>query len=261
MDIKNDMMVNWLYEQQLRKQYASGTYAFEGVVLKKARGNFTCCPAEMSSIPGSLYTMVARMNVRCAMTVNTPVVRAILGSLRRKEAGIDYVPLAEGLRVQILQTMADLPRCQLHQFAAFIEDVSMLIVWDDEPEKLLARAQNLEMRFMEIIWGRGGEGEEEAQDEKAQAAATTNEIDANQLEEALTREHRPVRLESATVVALTLTICLVCIGLGWRWLALEVMVDGDYKRLALIAAAPVQMFASLVSISGEARAVLTGAKY
>lgn len=247
-DIKSDMMVNWLYEQQLRRQYASGMDAYEGVVLKKARGNFTCCPAEMSSIPGSLYAMVARMNVRCAMTVNTPVVRAILGSLRSKETMIDYVPLAGGLRVQILRTMADLPRCQLHHFAAFIEDVSMLVVWDDEPEKLPERAQTLEMRFMELIWSSGDGEDDETHDEKApQPVVAETELDPDQLEEALTREHRPIRLESAAIVGLTLALCIICISFGWRYLAIEIMVDGSYTRLALVAAAPVQMFASLVS--------------
>jgi hypothetical protein len=244
------MMVNWLYEQQLRKQYASGMDPYEGVVLKKARGNFTCCPPQMAGIPGSLFAVVAQMNVRCAMTVNTPVVRALLDSIVTK-TDLDYVPLPDGLRVQVLRTMADLPRGQLHHFAAFVEDVRMLIVWDDEPEKLLARVQNLEARFVEIIWGNGDdEGEEEdAGGEKKGAGVGVQELDPGQLEEALAKEHRPVRLESAFMVALTLALWIVCPALGWRWLAYQALVDGGYLRFALLAATPAQMFISLVSSS------------
>ncbi|KAK4127322.1 hypothetical protein N657DRAFT_566279 [Parathielavia appendiculata] len=245
-EIRNDMMVNWLHEQQLRKQYASGLDPYEGVVLKKARGNFTCCPPQMAAIPDSLFAVVAQMNVRCAMTVNTPVVRALLDSIVTKTE-LDYVPLPDGLRVQVLRTMADLPRGQLHHFAAFVEDVRMLIVWDDEPEKLLARVQTLESRFVEIIWGNGDEEAEEddGAGEKKSAGAAVHEVDPGQLEEALAKENRPVRLESAFMVALTLALWIVCPALGWRALVFQSTVDGTYLRFALLAATPAQMFVSL----------------
>ena len=250
-EIRNDMMVNWLYEQQLRKQLASGMDPYEGVVLKKARGNFTCCPPQMAGIPGSLFQVVAQMNVRCAMTVNTPVVRALLDSIVSK-TDLDYVPLPDGLRVQVLRTMGDLPRGQLHHFAAFVEDVRLLVVWDDEPEKLLARVQDLEARFIAIIWGNGDGGEEEedegpAGEKKGGAVVGGQELDPGQLEEALAREHRPVRLESAFMVAVTMALWIVCPALGWRWLAFQTVVDGTYLRFALLAATPAQLFVSLVS--------------
>jgi hypothetical protein len=245
------MMVTWLYQQQLRLQLVTGMDVFEGVVLKKARGNFTCCPPHMAQIPGSLYEMVVQMNVRCAMTVNTPVVRAILGALRSHEAGedLDYVPLADGLRLQILSTMSDLPRCQLHHFAAFIEDIRMLVVWDDEPEQLLLRAQNLESKFMAVIWRGDGEEDDEAgaEKEKEKAAASSGPEGSNpeDLEEALAGEERPVMLESTVMVAGTLALCIACLGFGWRALMLEIMVDNDYTRLALFAVGPAQIFVSL----------------
>jgi hypothetical protein len=259
-EIRNDMMVNWLYEQQLRKQYTTGADPYEGVVLKKSRGTCTCCPPQMAGIPGSLFAVVAQMNVRCAMTVNTPIVRALLATILGR-TGLDYVPLPDGLRVQVLRTMADLPRGQLHHFAAFVEDVRVLVVWDDEPEKLLGRVQSLEEKFVEMIWGRGedrGEEEEEeggGDDEKRGGAAgdggvvDVQELDPAQLEEALAREQRPVRLESAFMVAFTMALWIVCPGLGWRWLAYQTTVDGTYIRFALLAAAPAQLFVSMVSTS------------
>ncbi|KAG7289642.1 hypothetical protein NEMBOFW57_006017 [Staphylotrichum longicolle] len=244
-EIRNDMMVNWLYEQQLRKQLASGMDPYEGVVLKKARGNFTCCPPQMAAIPDSLYAVVSLMNVRCAMTVNTPVVRALLDSIVSK-TDLDHVPLPDGLRVQVLRTMADLPRGQLHHFAAFVEDVRLLVVWDDEPEKLLARVQNLEARFIEIIWGNGEEGDEdEDAGEKKGASAAVQELDPAQLEEALAAEKRPVRLESAIVVSIAMILWVMCPAIGVRWLVFQALVDGTYIRFALVAALPVQMFTSL----------------
>jgi len=243
-------MVNWLYEQQLCKQLASGTDPYEGVVLKKTRGTFICCPPQMAAIPDSLYAVVSRMNVRCAMTVNTLVARALLDYIVSK-TDFDYVPLPDGLRVQVIRTMPDLLRCQLHHFAAFIQDVRILVVWDDEPEKLLTRVQTLEARFVEMIWRNGEDGGEEDKDGggggKEGVGVGTHELDLSQLEEAPAGERRPVRLESAFMVAITLGIWIVCPAIGWRWLVFQTMVDGAFLRFALLATLPAQLFVSLVS--------------
>ena len=179
------------------------------------------------------------------MTVNTPVVRAILGTLRSVE--VDYVPLSDGLRVQILDRMEELPKGQLHHFAAFLQEENILIVWDDDPETLLRRAQSLERRFMEMIWGTGDERDND-DDEKKSPEIDLSEIDPSQLEGGILEEKRPIRLENACVVGLTLALAITCLGLGWRNLAMELRVDGSYIRLALLVVGPVQLFCSLVSI-------------
>ena len=66
------------------------------------------------------------------MTVNTRVIKLFLHSNDKA-----YVPLKGGLRLQVLPDISYLPRCQKHQFAAFIADRGLLIVWDDEPRHLL----------------------------------------------------------------------------------------------------------------------------
>ncbi|KAJ4395159.1 hypothetical protein N0V85_006654 [Neurospora sp. IMI 360204] len=241
-EIRTDMMVNSLFEQMCRKQYSTGADPYEGVVLKKSRGNFTCCPPQMAAIPDSLYTMITQMNVRCAMTINTHVVRTILNGIG-KRSDINFVPLPDGLRVQILRTMSDLPKGQLHQFAAFIEDAKILVVWADEPEKILAWAEDLEKKLIESIWGSNNDADDDDADEKGNATTNIEEVDGNSLEQA--KEHRPVRLESACIVAITMALCVACLGLGWRALAYEASMDGSYIRFALLAVTPVQFFVSL----------------
>src|SRR3954469_13695247 len=84
---------------------------------------------------------------KCAMTVNTTVIRVFLS---RHTA--DYVPLANGLRIQVLPSVDYLPRCQKHHFGAFIADQQILAVWDDRPTHLLKRASEIEKSLMEMIW-------------------------------------------------------------------------------------------------------------
>ena len=252
-EIRNDMMVNSLHEQQLRKQYANPYELNEGVVLKKSRGSFTCCPAQMATIPNSLYAMVMQMNVRCAMTVNTPVVRSILVSLQR-ESDFDYVPLPEGLRVQILDTITDLPRAQLHHFAAFIMDTQLLVIWDDEPENLMARADNLEMQLVKMVWSGNDYDESDAPDEKAPPyVATVADVDG--LEGQMAKDTRPIMLQSSLLVGVTMALSIACLGLGWRALVLQAWVDGGYLRFALIIVSPLYWFISLVCRSSASFAV------
>lgn len=232
-------MVNFLYEQQQRQRYATPAHPWEGVVLKVSRGRFTCCPPQMTSVPDSLFDMVVQMNVRCAMTVNTPAVETLLETLCANPEYRDYVPLGGGLRVQVLRRMGDLPRCRLHHFAAFIEEGRMLVVWDDEPGRLMGRAGELERRFVGMLWGEGkGGGEEGEEGEKEEREAD--------LEEATVKEHRPLMLQSALMVSATMALSIACLGLGWRALAMEISVDGSMLRLVLLLASIPQWFLSLV---------------
>ena len=65
MEIKCDVMVNWLHAQQLENMWSNGGIE-EGVVLKRAKDSYTSCPAELSMIRGRLFDAVQRLNVKVA---------------------------------------------------------------------------------------------------------------------------------------------------------------------------------------------------
>lgn len=62
-NIKCEVMVNWLHMKQEENIWTTGG-AGEGVVLKKAKGEFVCCPAELQIDSSGLYEMVSKLNVR-----------------------------------------------------------------------------------------------------------------------------------------------------------------------------------------------------
>ena len=66
-DIKADVMCNWLHQMQLEQLWAHGL-AREGVVLKKARDNFTCCPPALNIEPDGFFYQVMAMNVRVCIS-------------------------------------------------------------------------------------------------------------------------------------------------------------------------------------------------
>ncbi|KAI1817383.1 glycosyl transferase family group 2-domain-containing protein [Poronia punctata] len=240
LDVKSDVMCNWLYQQQLERQYATGVLPGEGVVLKKGRNSYACCPPHLQDMRYSLYDMAMELNVRCAMTVNTRVINVILASRR---TNYEYIPLPDGLRLQVLPSMRELPRCQKHHFAAFIQDLQILVVWDDEPRKVLARAEALEGQLMKMIWGSGEQEEEEAEPESGEKGQGVQVDEAPvDLESAANASDRRVKTTSALTVALTLALSLATIGIGFRSLAFEIATDNTFVRLALVAVSPLQLW-------------------
>lgn len=68
-EIKCDVMVNWLYQQQMEKLWTAGGHD-EGVVLKKGKGAYTCCPADIVEEPYGFFKAIETLNVR-VRTVDT----------------------------------------------------------------------------------------------------------------------------------------------------------------------------------------------
>jgi hypothetical protein len=65
------------------------------------------------------------------------------------------VPLRDDSRIQILETLAELPRARKHQYAAFIRDECSLLVWADSASRVIDEAMDLEKKIIELIWDDG----------------------------------------------------------------------------------------------------------
>lgn len=86
------------------------------------------------------------------MTVNTRVISILLAN----NDGVS-IPIRDDLRIQVLPDISYLSRCAKHQFAAFIADRGILVVWDDKPENLVRRVDIIEKGLMAMIWSFDGE--------------------------------------------------------------------------------------------------------
>lgn len=177
------------------------------------------------------------------MTVNSRVIKTFLAW---SPDAVD-VPLMNGLRVQILPTVDDIPRARKHQFAAFIASEALLVVWDDDPSHLLERAKSIEGELMQLVWQTGEAAEEDdSNNEKRTPRVTEFEVDEESGE--IIPEKRSTNLMNTILVAFTLIIVVVMLGLGFRAVAIETVVDKNYLRMAFILLTPVQVFFTLVRI-------------
>lgn len=233
-DIKHEVMVNYLYQQQCSHLWVSdGSGEVEGVLLRKSKNTYMACPPQLGS--SAFAAACAALNVQCAMTVNSRVIKTFL---QWSPDAVD-VPLLNGLRIQILPTIEDLPRARKHQFAAFVASEALLVVWDDEALHLVQRAKAIESELMELVW-KAGDVED---DEKKEAAVGIYEIDEESGE--IIPEKRGLHLQNTILVALTLILIMASLGAGFRQLAIEVATDSQFMRLALLALTPVQIFFTL----------------
>lgn len=176
------------------------------------------------------------------MTVNSRVIKTFLNW---SPDAVD-VPLMNGLRIQILPTIDDLPRARKHQFAAFIASEALLVVWDDDALHLIERAKLIESELMELVWKTGDT--DEAEEGQAKKGAIVTEVEVDEESGEIIPEKRATHLLNTILVSFTLILILAMLGLGFRQVAIETIVDKNYMRLAFVALTPVQIFFTLVSL-------------
>ena len=174
------------------------------------------------------------------MTVNSRVVKTFLAC----SPGAIDVPLMNGLRVQILSSIADMARARKHQFAAFIASEALLVVWDDDPYHLIERAKSIEGELMQLVWYAGEPTDDADTDEKGYRGA---DLELDEESGRATQEKRSTNLMNTILVSFTLIIVTTMLGAAWRSLAIEIMIDKSWIRLAFVALTPVQVFFTLVS--------------
>lgn len=155
-EIKHEVMANYLFQQQCARMWiGDSSGAAEGVLVRKARGAYLAFPPDL--IQSQFAVGVLALNLPCAMTVNSRVIKTYLAWT----PNATDVPLKGGLRVQILPTMEHLPLARKAQSAAFIASDGLLVVWDDETTNLMPHAQMIENELMDLVSSRhaGSSGE------------------------------------------------------------------------------------------------------
>lgn len=121
--IKCEVMVQYLRQRQIEKLWSDG-HLNEGVVLKRAKNDFVCQPPELSQQMHGFYNEIRKLNVKVrlhktprsqaayreqvAMTVKTAVIQTFL-----REYNMPFVPLKNGLQMQVLPNIGGLSRCSM----------------------------------------------------------------------------------------------------------------------------------------------------
>lgn len=174
------------------------------------------------------------------MTLNTRVIRIVL-----QANDMPYIEIERGLRIQVLPDLACLPRCQKHQYAAFIANKGTLVIWDDDPRNIIARVERLQTLLMKMIWRNESAYPQESEKKAPQVEVAVTEVDSR-LESCAPEKPRRVLLYQSVLVAITLALVIAALGTGFRQVALEIAVDSNMIRIAFILCLLPQIWLALV---------------
>ncbi len=194
------------------------------------------------------------------MTINTSVIRTIM-----QHDEVQFVPLPNGLRLQVLPSIPYLANCSRHQNAAFIHDLGILVVWGDNPRECARRAEDIERQLIGVF-SHGMSGFEEKTSSKNDGNIFVNEVSPDDLdgaeggvarEDGITDPPRRIKLNQAVLCGATLFLIVAALASGWRQIAVELSVDKSWLRLAFIVVMPLQIWLALVSMVFPAPAPCT----
>jgi hypothetical protein len=179
------------------------------------------------------------------MTVNTRMIKLILG---RTE--LPYVQIQFGKRLQVIPDYNALQYCQKNMGAAFIATHQTLVVWEDDPKRLLDRAQGIQDALVKMIWGNDlARVTDKTIAKSIGIEAVENNEEGWGLHEDKSEQPRKLKLWQSLYTSIAICMLTVAIGSGWRQIAIEQIHDPNWLRMLFLIAIPGQAWLSLVCSS------------
>jgi hypothetical protein len=175
------------------------------------------------------------------MTVNSRIIKLILS---RTE--FPYVQIQAGKRLQVVPDFDVLPYCQKNQFAAFVTSHQALVVWEDDPKRLIDRAQGIQDALIKMIGGDELAHMTNKSIEKSVGPDTDDYVESMVDHEEVENYKRPLKMWQPIYTSIAILMLTTAIGSGWRKVAIQQVQDPDWLRLLFMIAIPGQACLSLV---------------
>ncbi|KZT00078.1 uncharacterized protein LAESUDRAFT_732624 [Laetiporus sulphureus 93-53] len=120
-----------------------------GVALRVDNGpEFRVFPYENLALE-PFEAAVSALNPAVAVKVRSAAVHAALAEVGPDDRSI-YVDA--NTRIQIIETMMDLPAADKEQSAAFVRDERVLVVWSDSIDTIIPTCHEFEERLIKLLW-------------------------------------------------------------------------------------------------------------
>ncbi|KAI0808314.1 glycosyl transferase family group 2-domain-containing protein [Fomes fomentarius] len=252
-----------------------------GVCLRGDNNNFRVFPYENETLEPFEHA-IRVLNPVVAVKVRSAAIHAALSTVKEDS---DCIYVDNDTRIQIMETMAFLPRADKEQCAAFIRDERVMVVWTYDLDSIIPTCRDFEEKLIKLVWTRrsafaslasSAAPSTTASDvnltEKARAAATEKETvvlapkdpkktpakkrscdifgywkaDANDIEKtAEGPSARPIRLFAPVYSGLGAALSLFFVGNGVSVLLEEALLDGNWGRFGLMVTIPFLFCVSL----------------
>jgi hypothetical protein len=174
------------------------------------------------------------------MTINTRVIRLILEQNEQP-----FVEISRGHRVQVISDLELLHTCQKNQFAAFVTGPRLLIVWEDDPKKILGRASSIQQELIHMICGGDAYPILDGNERRDSGQMPPGHPESDDIELADEKPRKYVLIQPLLIAA-TLILLVSALGAGWRRIAIEIYVDHNFTRFLFMLTIVPQVWLSFV---------------
>ncbi|KAJ3159495.1 hypothetical protein HK101_001055 [Irineochytrium annulatum] len=173
---------------------------------------------------------------------------AVMLTSKMIRSAIDMVPdsntdlkLRDGSKMQVLESLARLPRARKLQYAALLRQEQSLVVWSNSVDTIIDAADQVQEQLVKVVWSglpQPLEGEEEEEGEVEEATpAELKKIEKR-------KKHgrtRPIYFIWPIISTLAISITICFFGFGIATLVKESLIDGAWIRMSLLALLPLQI--------------------
>lgn len=178
----------------------------------------------------SLLDLAGYLQCEVIVAVTSKVTSMLM---RHLPPTVRTIPLDPFTVVQVVDTFDDFMSIRRAQFAAYVREYKILLIWSDEVNTVLSFGRELEEKMVNLIW-----------DEKCdleQGFAST--IHAFDLEEVtLDESKRSVSFVTPAVVALASLATATFIGQDMHEVVLQIKADGNYQSILILLYFPIMIW-------------------
>ncbi|KAJ8496374.1 hypothetical protein ONZ51_g1171 [Trametes cubensis] len=252
-----------------------------GVCLRVDSGNFRLFPYDNVYLE-PFEAAVQILNPVVAVKIRSAAIHAALATVK---PDADAIYIDDNTRIQILDSITLLGAADKEQCGAFIRDERVLVVWSYQLDTIIPTCRDFEDKLIKLVWNlRSGNSSISSVMIPSSTASSEAHLNEKTTEEASTKEAapppqdssrpkaikkrrcglgywvtdkedvektaegpspRPIRLFAPVYNGLGIAMSIFFIGSGVAVLVEEILLDGDYTRLALLATAPFLFCVSL----------------
>ncbi|KAG6334613.1 hypothetical protein ID866_4474 [Astraeus odoratus] len=119
-----------------------------GVCLRTEDGHFRVFPYE-NGLLFPFLEAVKLLNPIVAVKVRSAAVHAAFTTISPTDTAV-YID--SDTKIQVVETMKELPRAEKEQCGAFIRDERVIVVWADQFESIIPLCRDLEEKLIKLVW-------------------------------------------------------------------------------------------------------------
>ncbi|KAF9231781.1 glycosyl transferase family group 2-domain-containing protein [Melanogaster broomeanus] len=216
-----------------------------GVCIRVEPGHFRVFPYENPYL-APFEAAIRILNPVVAVKVRSAAVHAALATVADDASAI-YVD--QNTRIQIIDSIAMLPRAEKEQCGAFIRDERVLVLWSNDLDGIIPLARDFEDKLIKLVWRARTTISAPPSEispfrppfrrrshRKAEGMRLTTDVIPKDAENAAP-EQRRTKLIAPIYNGLGCALAILFIGSGVSMLLQESLLDGEWIRFALLVTA------------------------